>query len=192
MVADGQSSMRRTACLQHGLLALFLLPTLVVVAGCAASKSQASLSQAAREKADPPAAGDLAARRTQREQCDAEFAEALRRLHRGDREGCWTGVEQLLAHNPDYAEARLLMADLMIQTDRPAEAVAQLRRAVADHPDDPRARFALAGLLQRTGQAREAVQHYEKAAQLQPDNPQYLEGYRQSLLASRGEAASYR
>lgn len=185
--------MRRTAdCLRCGLVALILLPALVAAAGCATSRSHASLSQTAHEKGDRPAAGDLAARQAKRQECDVQLEEALRCLSHGDRETCWTGVERLLAQEPDYLEARLLMADLMVQADRSVEAVAQLRRAVADHPDDPRARFALAGLLQHTGQGREAVLHYEKAAQLRPDNPQYTEGYRQSLQASRGETASYR
>ena len=174
------------------ILLLTCLPALLAATGCAVRRSSsAPLARTIDTAAQRVASDEMAIRQFERQRNDAEFEAARLCLRRGDEEGCWTRLEQLLAHCPDYCEARLLMAELMTAADRSAEAIAQLRRAVADHPEDARAQFALARLLDRTGQTKEAIIYYEKTLQLQPDDEQYLQGYREALVASRGDFAPY-
>jgi tetratricopeptide (TPR) repeat protein len=95
--------------------------------------------------------------------------------------------EQVLAADPDHAEAHYNIARALIEVDRASDAEAHLRRAIEIRPDFADAQFNLAVLLGRRGAADEAARHLERAAELDPEDlPTRVLWAR--LLAQRGES----
>jgi tetratricopeptide (TPR) repeat protein len=69
---------------------------------------------------------------------------------------------------PHNSEMRSLLADILTDTDGPAEARKQAEVAVRDQPNDARARLSLGAVLARLQQNREAIEQAERAIQLAP------------------------
>lgn len=89
-----------------------------------------------------------------------------------------------VAENPHDVNAILVLADLLANTGRAAEAIKWYDQAVALRPDDVRLRVAFGRTLKQAGYRLDAELQLKKAAELAPDDPEplYLLGelYQQS------------
>jgi tetratricopeptide (TPR) repeat protein len=88
---------------------------------------------------------------------------------------------QALELKPDLADALTIRGRALVALQKPQEAVADFRKAIAIAPDDPAVHFQLARAYRLTGQAQEAENEnaiYERldkeahAARVQPNPPQ--------------------
>ena len=107
----------------------------------------------------------------------AEYQDARGALERGDLRGCEKMLRQLLLRDGKYPHARLLLADVLISTDRNAEAFKQIELASREAPDDPQVLHAMAMLLDATGHPDEALAYYRRAAELDPAEEIYATAY---------------
>ena len=107
----------------------------------------------------------------------AEYQDARGALERGDLRGCEKMLRQLLLRDGKYPHARLLLADVLISTDRNAEAFKQIELASREAPDDPQVLHAMAMLLDATGHPDEALPYYRRAAELDPVEEIYATAY---------------
>jgi len=104
----------------------------------------------------------------------AQYQAALGRFRAGDIKGCRQLVDQLLARRPKNADARLLLAELLYDTD-PAASRQHIERAAADDPNNAQAHHSLALLLDADGKHDEAKVHFDRARQLEPHNEVYAD-----------------
>ncbi len=79
-------------------------------------------------------------------EADAYFLRAQAEWELKDREGALKSMSTGLARDPVAADARILHADMLRQSGRKAEAIAEYERALKFLPNDARAVKALAGL----------------------------------------------
>lgn len=118
----------------------------------------------------------------------AEFDAAIARSRQGDDEACEILLLRVLERNPNHHDARLLLADLMVATDRIAEAEGQLRQITDCDPSHAVAHYQLALLLEMQGRHNQAMPLMERAVQLAPHDPLYCESLHviaESLEVSR-------
>jgi tetratricopeptide (TPR) repeat protein len=81
----------------------------------------------------------------------------------GDRAGAQRAFVEAVTRRPDDATARLLLGRLLLDTDRPQQAVTELTKACALDPTSSNPRYALAQAQNRIGdrdQARLTVQEF--------------------------------
>jgi len=95
-----------------------------------------------------------------------QFEAAQAAWDRGDPAACQESLAALLARAPSHRDARLLMASVAMEQNRPDEAMRQIESALADHPRDPVVHHAAGVFLEETGRADEALAYYQRAADL--------------------------
>jgi tetratricopeptide (TPR) repeat protein len=83
--------------------------------------------------------------------------------------------EQTKQLNPDMAATYLHLGLIEMRTQRSAEAVGNMRRALALEPLEPAFHFALGIALQQQGNCKESRSELNTALQLQPDFPHAAE-----------------
>jgi tetratricopeptide (TPR) repeat protein len=88
---------------------------------------------------------------------------------RGDAEGCRTALRRLLQRKPDHRDGVLLLAEVQLLDQRPAEAVEPLARLCQKHPTDPEIRHVMALVLDAAGEPQKALVCYRQAVDLAPD-----------------------
>jgi len=103
----------------------------------------------------------------------ALYQAALARWRAGDSVASESLLMRLLQRNDQHREARLLLADLYVATNKPNAAEEQLRLLIRRMPNDAQVHHSLGLLLESTGRTEEAVTHLQKAAELAPDNELY-------------------
>jgi len=79
------------------------------------------------------------------------------------------GYRQVLAMQPDHADALHLLGVIAGQSGRPDDAIKLIRRAIAAAPDNAIYHCDLAGFLHAHGQVDAAVASYQRAIQLKGD-----------------------
>jgi tetratricopeptide (TPR) repeat protein len=129
---------------------------------------------------------DEVARRFTSQRDNAEFQAALERWNQQDIEGCREQLQRLLARNPDHCDARLLMADVLLASRQPQEALKQVQEAAKKQPESPDVHYALGLMLDSSGAHREALPHYERATKAMPDNEVYAISYEVAQAAADG------
>lgn len=101
-------------------------------------------------------------------------------------------LEGFIAQQPRSPQARLALAELLLQTQAPAERVTEvLRTAVRDEPTEAALRLALVDHYLRLGNSTAAAQAAQEAVAAQPLNPDLLERLARTQLAAgdRAQAA---
>jgi tetratricopeptide (TPR) repeat protein len=107
----------------------------------------------------------------------AEFQAAVARWNQHDLAGCEETLRKLLDRNPDHRDARLLLADVYLASNRQQDAFAQVEAALAAHPDDARVQYTMGLLLDSMGQRTGALAYYGRAAKQEPENELYTISY---------------
>ena len=98
----------------------------------------------------------------------AQFHAAQQRWQEGDAKAAHQLLEPLLVRRSDHAEAHLLMAEVIFESE-PQAAVEHAQQAVRTKPKDPQAHHTLAVLLEASGRSEEAKLHFTEAVRLDPD-----------------------
>ncbi len=101
---------------------------------------------------------------------EQRLAAALNKHKAGDRASAEREYRKILTEQPAYAEAGLFLGMLLKETQRPAEAIPLLVRAVQSDPGRLAARKALVDALMVTGRGSEAVEHARVVARLLPQD----------------------
>lgn len=108
---------------------------------------------------------------TQRDQ--AQLQAALNRWKEGNVTACERALSILVERRPEFVDARVQYAELLIAKENPAAAEHQLRTALRLAPDRADIHHSLAMALNAGGNFAEAAGHFRKAAELEPDSPVY-------------------
>jgi len=93
---------------------------------------------------------------------------------RGDLETAEQYYHLCLARDPNHAACQRGLAVLLVETDRPAEATAQLEQWAVREPDNPEPHVELARLCQERGDAAAAGEQLDAALAIAPDHPRAL------------------
>ncbi|NUN94792.1 MAG: tetratricopeptide repeat protein [Candidatus Omnitrophica bacterium] len=114
--------------------------------------------------------------------------EALAYHAQADFSGALACLESTMELHPDYAPARRLKAQILCQTERHEEAVAEWSRMVQDTPSDPELHTLLGETLKKAGHAAAALGCLEIAARMAPDSiPVQLSFAKEALSQQRFE-----
>ena len=103
----------------------------------------------------------------------AQYTAALLRWEEGDQETALESLQKLTARSPYYAPARISLADLYLEMNRPADAEQQLRGLIQYDPGNAQAHHSLGLLLDAQGRKPEAKVHLSRATELEPQNELY-------------------
>jgi tetratricopeptide (TPR) repeat protein len=106
------------------------------------------------------------------------LAAAAERWEQQDLQGCRQQLDSLLARNPKHRDAQLLLADVLLASDRSKEALEHLEKLAEANPKDADVQYALGLTLDANGQSAKALPHYEQAANLAPNSEVYAVSYR--------------
>ena len=183
------------------IVAWALWPAVALVAGCASlglptpGLPDLGLPKLSALKLPKPPAEDISQKRRNRSEAAAlrfeknrDFAEyqaALFCQQQGNDQASIRGLVKLLKRNPDHREARLLLADLLMEQNSPAEAAENVQYLLDKNPSDAGAHHALAVLLDASGDEAGAMAHYERSAALEPESEIYRVSYQTALAASK-------
>jgi len=159
-----------------------------LLAGCATLKSSyPSPDSAARKRQER---SEEAVRQFEASRDEAEYQAAVNRWNERDIAGCHERLHRLLARNPNHRGARLLLAELQLNTNRLADARQNVQAALQNSPDDPEAQFAMGLVLDAGGDSNAAMAHYQRAAKSDPDNEVYAVGYYTALESAQRTAVA--
>ena len=107
----------------------------------------------------------------------AQFQAALSRWQQGDARGAQEGLKLLLSRNPRHENAGVLLAEILLDEQRPQEARDQIERVLREHPNSAAGHHALAMLLESQRDLQNALKHYREAMKLEPRNQTYKLSY---------------
>lgn len=138
--------------------------------GCAATHGGASKAKLPEPLSAQNKAEALASFETQRDA--AQLQAALNRWKEGNSAACERALASLVAKRPEFVEARVQYAELLLSGNYLSAAEFQLREALRLAPDRADAHHSLAIVLEAAGSA-EATEHFRRAAELEPENPVY-------------------
>lgn len=166
-----------------------LLSCLIALApGCAARRA----AMATRQPASAPTLADesqvVAQYESQRDL--AQFEAACTHLAAGQREGCRELIEDLVHRNPGHRDARLLLAQLYLEEDRPLGALEQVELALARWPNDAAVWHTMGLVLEASGQSAAALEHFRRAASLDPTSELFQLSYQTARDSARGVSAA--
>jgi predicted Zn-dependent protease len=108
---------------------------------------------------------------TQRDQ--AQLQAAMNRWKEGNITACERALAILVERRPEFVDARVQYAELLIAKENPAAAEHQLRTALRLAPERADIHHSLAMALNAGGNSAEAAGHFRKAAELEPESPVY-------------------
>jgi len=176
----------------------WICPLLAVLVGCATPKTcKAPLEALSAEgiTEERKERNEEVVRQFNRGRDFAEFEAAKTRWNQNDVEGCEHALRQIVAGNAGHRDARLLLAEICLTSNRVQEAFEQIQCALDAHPQDALVRYSMGLLLDATGQSSGALAYYEQAAAAAPNNELYAVGYQSALeaaaSASTGSASAY-
>jgi tetratricopeptide (TPR) repeat protein len=162
-----------------------LLLLLLLVAGCATfTDPKATFHDQRKQRSEE------AALRVNTHRDVAEFQAAQDRWNQQDVAGCREQLERLLARSPDHRGARLLMADVLLASNKPEEALTHLKAALKTNSDDADVQYAMGLTLDAMGRHDQALPYYERAAKAAPDNEVYAMGYRTAMTGQTPKKAA--
>jgi cellulose synthase operon protein C len=110
-------------------------------------------------------------------------------MQAGRGEAAIKRLEGFIANQKGSPQARLALAELLVQTRAPVERVTEvLNTAVREEPNEPGLRLALIDHLLRLGNTPAAAQAAQEASAAHPLNPYLLERLARTQLASGDKA----
>ena len=108
---------------------------------------------------------------SQRDQ--AQLQAALNRWKEGHVAACERALSILVERRPEFVDARVQYAELLMAKENPAAAEHQLRTSLQLAPERADIHHSLAMALNAGGNSAEAAVHFRKAAELEPSSPVY-------------------
>ncbi|MFN0021538.1 MAG: tetratricopeptide repeat protein [Pirellulaceae bacterium] len=108
---------------------------------------------------------------SQRDQ--AQLQAAMNRWKEGNTAACERALASLVGQRPQFVEARVQYAELMLSQNNPSGAANQLREALQLAPDRADIHHSLAIALEAGGDADAAAKYFRRALELEPESPVY-------------------
>jgi Flp pilus assembly protein TadD len=172
-----------------------LAVVVTATAGCTSIAKRAKLDrdvQAVREERQEKVVAEFEARRDA-----AQYQGALGRLQCGDVDDARVMLEAIVARNAEFLPARLLLAEILLESNQPALALEHARYVVDRAPKEASVRHVEGLILESLGRRDEALASFQQALDLAPDNEVYRLSFQTTAdqIASRptsGEAPSPR
>lgn len=111
----------------------------------------------------------------------------------GDFTKAFASYRSAIERAPDYVLARMSLADLLLEFNKPDEAVQQLREVIRIDPDDAEPRAMLGKLYATRGDHAAALEQYLIASRLRPGEPVILKSIASlyALLGRRNDAIEF-
>jgi predicted Zn-dependent protease len=106
----------------------------------------------------------------------------------GRRRGAIEEMSLAVQHDPNYVEAHLRLAELLLSTGQARAALAHYERAISIDPRQPRPRYGYAMALVRLGRYRDARDWLNDAIRLLPDQPAFVHALARVLVAAPDDA----
>ncbi len=100
---------------------------------------------------------------------DSSMERALARWRHGDKLGCERALIRALQIDPEFDDARLMLADVYTATERVDQAELQLQRVLKNEPNNASAHHSLGLILESLGREDESLVHMKRAAVLDPE-----------------------
>ncbi len=100
---------------------------------------------------------------------DSSMERALARWRHGDKLGCERALVRALQIDPEFDDARLMLADVYTATERVDQAELQLQRVLKNEPSNASAHHSLGLILESLGREDESLVHMKRAAVLDPE-----------------------
>ncbi|MEX2185273.1 MAG: tetratricopeptide repeat protein [Pirellulales bacterium] len=175
-IATTIAAFASTLCRSASVAGLALVVVATSSAGCASVTKRAGTDEDVH-----------VLRAEQREKAVAEFESkrdaaqlqaALERLRCGATDDARAMLEAIVARNADFLPARLLLAEILLESNQPALALEQARLVVERAPREASARHIEGLILEALGRPDEALASFQQAADLEPDNEVYQLSYR--------------
>jgi len=149
------------------------------LAGCASVSAPAWLEEEGPTLSEQrEARAEEVVEKFEERRAEAELKSAESAMERGELPACETTLRELIARRPGFAPARLLLADVLLMTDRRAEAVKHAELALREDPNNPAVHYSMGLLLDAAGQRAGAISYYKRATDLSPENELYASAYR--------------
>ena len=104
----------------------------------------------------------------------AQLALSRTAILAGQLEQALEAVERALQLKPDYVNATILKAQILVKMERKEEAIQLLQQATRSHPDNLDVRFSYARLLVDQKDIEAARDQFDKIVRLDPDNADAL------------------
>ncbi len=104
-------------------------------------------------------------------EADRIYHEAIAKFQGGDSEGAMKDCEQILALDPKYVSAYVLLGRIAYRMREYETASEYLQRALACDPDCAEALYFLGQTLDKRGSHEEALEHYRLYLSVAPDGP---------------------
>ena len=143
---------------------------LLVTSGCAAWKEQVAPQPTV---ADNHLDRQAAIRSFEQHRDQMQLQAAIDRFDQGDFAGCESRLQTLVERRPDFAEARLRLAEITWARGNTDAAEGHYLAVLAAHPNSAEAHHGLGMLLEANGRFDEAQPHLRSAAELDPQNEAY-------------------
>jgi Flp pilus assembly protein TadD len=151
-------------------IACGLVTLLFLAPGCAGWKQYLPSTSLPEKRAEREAE---AVRSFEEHRDAAQLEAALDRWKQGDAVHSEAMVAVIVNRRPDFADARLRLAEMLFARGDAAAAEPHLRSVLELNPGNAQAHHALGLLLDAASRADEARQHFAKAAELEPANEVY-------------------
>ena len=169
-----------------------LFPLLALSVGCAGMPMPKTMTQGSIEP-QLKKRNEEATRSFEQQRDLAEFEAAHARWEQqNDRQGCCEGLQKLLARNPRYREARLLLAELFLSQENPEAAYEHAKAALDLYPNDGQTQYTMALCLDAQGKTPDALTYYERATRMDPQCEMFAAAYRMARDTSHDEARNSR
>ncbi|MCE9528233.1 MAG: tetratricopeptide repeat protein [Planctomycetales bacterium] len=108
---------------------------------------------------------------SQRDQ--AQLQAAMNRWKEGNTAACERALASLVGQRPQFVDAHVQYAELMLSQNNPGGAANQLREALQLAPDRADIHHSLAIALEAGGDSDAANKYFRKALELEPESPVY-------------------
>jgi Tfp pilus assembly protein PilF len=119
----------------------------------------------------------------------ARLEAALNRWNEGNEAACHQQLASLVKGKPQFVDARLQFAELLLYRGELDEARQQLRAALELAPQRADLHDCLGRVLEAASQHDEALVHFHRAAELEPDNVLYRSPGAPAAAANRVAAS---
>lgn len=151
---------------RYGLLLALIVGFSGLASGCAtlpALKRELAAQPPRRTERKEQAVAAFEAQRNA-----AQLEAALNRFAEGNEAACYQQLVLLVERNPQFADARLQLAELHLHRGQLAEAESQIRAALALASDRAEFHDCLARVLEQGARGDQAARHFQMAAAIEP------------------------
>lgn len=107
----------------------------------------------------------------------AQFTAALARWREGDLQECRAALDGIIERNPEHTEARLRLAELLLEEQQPQLALDHVQSVLSREPNNAAALHTAGLAHDALGNSAVALEQFQRASELDPENEVFLLSY---------------